>query len=93
MPNKFIIMDKDRDNCATTLDEISKDIDLKVEKKTITINQDTPFGHKFALKNIQKGEKIMKYGEIIGIATETIAKGDWIHTHNITSHYLEEVVE
>jgi len=91
MPNKFIIMDKDKDNCATTLDDISKDAELKVEKETITINQDIPLGHKFALKNIQKGEKILKYGEIIGIATEDIAKGDWVHTHNIKSHYLEEV--
>jgi altronate dehydratase len=92
MPNKFIIMDS-TDNCATSLEDISQRTELKTEYGTITINQDIPLGHKFALRNIQKGEKIMKYGQIIGIATEEILKGDWIHTHNITSHYLEEVVE
>lgn len=91
--NKFIIMDKSKDNCATTLDDISKDTELLIDEENIKINQDVPMGHKFASKGIKKGEKIFKYGEIIGIATEDISKGDWIHTHNITSHYLEEVVK
>ena len=32
---------------------------------------------------------IIKYGEIIGIATDDIHIGEWIHVHNIKSHYLE----
>jgi altronate dehydratase len=47
-------------------------------------------GHKFALLNIKKGELIRKYGEIIGVATQDIKEGDWIHIHNIKSHYLEK---
>ena len=34
---------------------------------------------------------IKKYGEIIGVATNDINMGDWIHTHNIKSYYLEEI--
>ena len=33
-----------------------------------------PAGHKFALKDIKKGEYIVKYGEIIGRAIEDIKK-------------------
>ena len=51
-----------------------------------------PAGHKFALKDIKKGEYIVKYGEIIGKATEDIKKGEWVHTHNVKSH-LDENVE
>ncbi len=40
-------------------------------------------GHKFALKNIAKGEKIIKYGMPIGYATEEIARGSHVHTHNV----------
>lgn len=40
-------------------------------------------GHKIASVNIKKGEKIFKYGYPIGIATEEIKKGEWVHTHNI----------
>ena len=92
MPNKFIIMHKG-DNCATSLEEIEQGDLLKFKDDSINIKQKIPLGHKFALNKIKKGEKIIKYGQIIGIATEDIAIGDWIHTQNITSHYLEEVAQ
>ncbi|MBO5680651.1 MAG: altronate dehydratase [Lentisphaeria bacterium] len=40
-------------------------------------------GHKFALVDIAKGEKVIKYGMPIGYATEDIAKGAHVHTHNV----------
>ena len=91
MKNKFIIMHSE-DNCATTLTDVSKDENLQINGgKIIKLNQDIPMGHKFALMDINKGELVRKYGEIIGIATEDIKLGDWIHIHNIKSHYLEMV--
>ena len=50
-----------------------------------------PAGHKFALRKIEKGEYVVKYGEIIGRATETILAGEWVHTHNVKSHLDESV--
>ena len=79
------------DNCATALETISKDDEIEKDGKRIKINKEINVGHKFALKDIKKGDLIKKYGEIIGIAIEDIKTGDWIHTHNITSHYLEEI--
>jgi altronate dehydratase len=90
MKNKYIIMNSE-DNCATSLAEIPKDETLQIYGTNIKINHDIPMGHKFALKDINQGDKIVKYGQIIGIATEDIKVGDWIHTHNIKSHYLERV--
>lgn len=49
-----------------------------------------PAGHKYALKNIKKGEYVIKYGEIIGKATQDIEEGEWVHTHNLKSHLDEE---
>jgi hypothetical protein len=44
--------------------------------------------HKVALAPIQAGEAVLKYGEVIGHATAAIARGQWIHTHNVESaHY------
>ena len=57
---------------------------------TLTGKGDIPAGHKIALQDIQKGEFVIKYGEIIGRATDTIKKGEWVHTHNIKSHLDEE---
>ena len=78
------------DNCATSLAEIPNDDEVELNGGTvIRINQKIPFGHKFALRKINKGDLVKKYGEIIGVATENIESGDWIHTHNIKSYYLE----
>ena len=55
-------------------------------------NEQIPAGHKYALSSIRKGEYVVKYGEIIGRATQDIAKGEWVHTHNVQSH-LDENVE
>lgn len=78
------------DNCATSLDNIPQDEEFEINDNLIKIKQDIPFGHKFALKNINKGNHVVKYGEIIGIAIKDIKAGDWVHIHNIQSHYLEE---
>jgi len=45
--------------------------------------QDIPRNHKVALAEIVPGEKIIKYGESIGVAAQSIKPGDWVHTHNL----------
>ena len=90
LKNKYIILNPD-DNCATALIDISKDTELRSKENFIIMHQNIPMGHKFSLKDVNKGKMIKKYGQAIGIATEDIKKGDWIHTHNLTSLYLKDV--
>ena len=40
-------------------------------------------GHKIALRDIAKGEPVIKYGFPIGEATEDIPAGGHVHTHNL----------
>ena len=40
-------------------------------------------GHKYAVRDIAKGEKIIKYGFPIGISTEDISMGEHVHSHNM----------
>lgn len=42
-------------------------------------------GMKYALCPIAKGEKVIKYGFPIGLATEDITKGALVHSHNLRS--------
>ena len=42
-----------------------------------------PAGHKIALTEIAAGEKVVKYGNPIGVATQDIHKGEWVHSHNL----------
>lgn len=44
---------------------------------------DIPMGHKVALRDIAKGEAVIKYGFPIGQATEDIPRGAHIHSHNL----------
>ena len=48
----------------------------------INVSQDIPRGHKIALRDIASGEHVLKYGEVIGMATEDITMGQWVHVHN-----------
>ncbi len=41
-----------------------------------------PAGHKVAIRPIAVNEAIIRYGQIIGFATQPIAPGQHIHTHN-----------
>ena len=77
---KIIIMDPGRDNVATALQDLKKGESIPVsDSSTITLNKKVSLGHKFALKDIAKGETVMKYGEVIGVAKRDIKAGDWVH--------------
>ncbi|NKW10643.1 hypothetical protein HGG76_20035 [Ochrobactrum tritici] len=41
-----------------------------------------PAGHKLAIRPIMQYEHILKYGEVIGEATQDIAEGEHVHVHN-----------
>jgi altronate dehydratase small subunit len=88
MASKSIVMNS-KDNIATTLEDLTKGEDVKVEikgdLKNIKINDDIPFGHKFSIVEIKKGSDVVKYGEVIGMASEDIKKGDYVHVHNLES--------
>ena len=48
-----------------------------------TASETIGLGHKVAARSIAAGEPIRKYGQVIGYATEPIASGEWVHTHNV----------
>ncbi len=42
-----------------------------------------PAGHKVALRGVEAGGTVHKYGQVIGFATAAIAPGDHVHSHNL----------
>ena len=54
----------------------------KLDNVDVNLND----GHKYALRDINKGENIIKYGNPIGHATEDIKKGEHVHSHNIKTN-------
>jgi (2R)-sulfolactate sulfo-lyase subunit alpha len=42
-----------------------------------------PLGHKVALRDIEAGDQVVKYGVAIGLATNDIRAGQHVHVHNL----------
>ena len=79
------------DNTGTVISsEVSKGKTVQYEvngqKQSVQILKDIPYGHKIAVRNIRKGEAVLKYGLSIGSAVEDIKQGDHVHVHNIESN-------
>ncbi len=83
-----IILNK-LDNVATALRDIKEGENVKIgladAETGRKLSETISYGHKFALKKIKIKENIIKYGEIIGCATEEINAGMHVHVHNIES--------
>lgn len=52
----------------------------------VTAVTDIPIYHKFAIRDMQKGEPVVKYGEHIGLAARDIQAGEHVHTHDVENH-------
>ena len=79
-----------KDNTATALEDLGAGDTINLASKSGPVGEmkaleAVPFGHKLATANIGRGEKVLKYGEVIGLATKPINKGDHVHVHNVES--------
>ena len=52
-----------------------------------------PRGHKMALRDIAKGAPVRKYAAVIGYATEDIARGSHVHSHNLDFRAVDTAYE
>lgn len=77
-----------KDNVAVVLVDIPKEgIVHLAGGKTLRAREEIPCSHKVAIVDLPRGSEVIKYGELIGWAGEDIARGSWVHTHNLV---LEE---
>ena len=74
-----------RDNVGVALRDIDKGERVCAGEVEIILNEDVPRGHKIAIKKINSGGAAVKYGCPIGVFTQGIAPGDWVHAHNLKS--------
>jgi altronate hydrolase len=51
----------------------------------LTTTSEIPAGHKVALIAFAPGDRILKFGQLIGLASQPIAPGDHIHSHNMVA--------
>jgi len=77
------------DNVATALRSLESGEEAAVGTGSdivmLTLAEPVEYGHKFAIRPIERGDDIIKYGEIIGRATADIGVGAHVHVQNIES--------
>ena len=86
---KKILVVKDTDNVATCLATLPAGAQVEFDaggtNVALQLSDAIEFGHKFAVRGIAAGERVIKYGETIGLASQDIAAGQWVHIHNVES--------
>ena len=81
-----MIIDR-RDNVAVAIEPIEKGglavYALEGQNAALTAAEDITIYHKIAVRDIPKGEAVVKYGEHIGVAARDIRAGEHVHVHNV----------
>jgi altronate dehydratase small subunit len=85
---RALVMDSN-DNVATAISDLKPGEVVSVligsGRVEISIFDHIPFGHKFAIKQINEGDVVLKYGASIGVSTSEIEIGRHVHIHNLRS--------
>ncbi len=71
------------DDVAVALGDIAEGQHLSADGIALIARQQIPSGHKIALRAVLAGQPVIKYGQTIGLATQGIEPGDYVHVHNL----------
>ena len=87
MPFSGALKLSDKDNVATTLEDVAAGAEVAVRLGAAVTDvkalDKIPFGFKVAVADITQGTHVLKYGESIGIASSNIKTGALVHIHNL----------
>ena len=79
------------DNVAVAVRPIRAGEAVSAGGTRVEARAEIPRGHKIALSRIAAGDRVVKYGFPIGVATEEIFTGDWVHSHNLATALSGEI--
>lgn len=84
------LMIHEKDNVIVAIEPIKAGEEIQYKRKdnsvgALKVNEDITIYHKLALTDIPEGARLIKYGEVIGVATQPIGSGMHVHTHNVKS--------
>ena len=74
------------DSVVVCLEEKKKGDVFEIDGCQITVNQDTPAGHKILIADVHEGDDIIKYGYPIGHARQDLKAGDWVNENNLKTN-------
>lgn len=84
---RLLVLDP-ADNVAIACRDLEAGLELVLDGSPLWLDVSVPTGHKLARRDIAAGTKVLKYGAPIGSARCAIARGSYVHTHNLKSDYI-----
>jgi altronate hydrolase len=91
LSNQFIVVNP-KDNIAVALCPLKKGEAVVVDGQKIVLEKDVPVRHKFAIRPIQEGEAVIKYGYPIGTMRKDAFPGDYIHLDEVRTN-LQGIID
>jgi altronate hydrolase len=85
----FAVHLRPEDNIAVAARNLQPGLEIQANGSGLTLQGRIGLGHKFALRDIRKGEAVTKYGQIIGFASADIPAGSHVHVHNVGAGAFE----
>lgn len=82
------ILIDNRDNVGIVLERVKAGEQVEIGGRIIKAIESIDLPHKIALRDFEPGESVIKYGAVIGYATEKIKAGQHVHIHNLDSERL-----
>lgn len=82
-----------RDNVCVAARNLERGETVEVGGRHVKLLEPVRIGHKIAIHTIKPGDMVRKWGETIGYATQTIAPGQWVHSHNMAIGALKQEYE
>jgi altronate hydrolase len=84
VPNKVDVVSIDaKDNICVAARDLPAGHTLEIAGQHFSLQQDIRIGHKIAVAQIANDSPVFKYGQSIGITTEPVSPGQWVHIHNV----------
>ncbi|MFN3191720.1 MAG: UxaA family hydrolase [Aureliella sp.] len=90
MRNSDFIHLSPKDSVVVALRNLEAGESFDVGGESVCARTPIPAGHKLAIRGLQEGQAVTKFGWPIGVATRPIDPGDHIHSHNLrTDHQVD----
>lgn len=71
------------DDVVITLDPIIAGATVPLTDGDLVVVDDIPAGHKIAVRDLEPGTPVHKYGHVVGAALAPIHRGQHVHSHNL----------
>jgi hypothetical protein len=82
-PDNSLILLHPADSVAIARVPIPAGQALQINGNAVTARAGIPAGHKIAIRALQPGDPVYRFGNVIGFATTHVSTGDHVHVHNL----------